>query len=206
MTEAGYRTATIAGLVRVAGWSPIRRELGIEAFGVNAWTVDEAGETVIQEHDESSGHEELYVVVSGRATFTVDGDEIDAPAGTLVFVREPTLKRAAVAVESGTTVLAVGAKAGEAFRPMSWEVNADVLPLFGEGRYADAKALLLEALEQPLAGRGGLYYNLACAEARLGETDAALAHLQTALEERPDLRELAKTDDDLESVRDRLDG
>jgi quercetin dioxygenase-like cupin family protein len=202
MGEKGYRKATVAELERVAGWSPIRRELGIEAFGVNAWTASDAGAAVIQEHDEDSGHEELYVVVSGHATFTVNGEEIDAPPGTLVFVRDPKAKRAAVAAEAGTTVLVVGAKPGEAFRPMPWEVNADVLPLFGEGRYEEAKQLLLEALEQHEVDQGGLLYNLACAEARLGETDAALEHLAPAFEERPDLREAARADDDLESIRD----
>jgi tetratricopeptide (TPR) repeat protein len=85
---------------------------------------------------------------------------------------------------------------------MPWEVNAEVLPLFGEGRYAEAKARLVEALEQYEVERGILFFNLACAEARLGETDPALEHLATALEERPDLREAARMDDDFESVRD----
>jgi hypothetical protein len=197
-----YETATIAALERLDGWSPIRRELGIQAFGVNAWSAKDAGATLIQEHDEDSGHEELYVVVSGRATFTVDGDEIDAPAGALVFVPDPTSKRAAVAVEPGTTLLVVGAKPGEPFHPMPWEVNADVLPLFGEGRYEEAKRLLVDALEEHEVDRGVLFYNLACAEARLGENDAALEHLAAAFGERPDLRENARTDEDLESVRD----
>jgi hypothetical protein len=59
----------------------------VQAFGVNAWTAREAGDVVIQEHDEDSGHEELHVVVSGHAAFAVDGDEIEAPKGSLVFVR-----------------------------------------------------------------------------------------------------------------------
>lgn len=202
MAEQGYATATIAGLALPDGWSPIRRTLGIEAFGVNAWTAGEAGGVVIQEHDESSGHEELYVVVAGRATFTVDGDELEAPAGTLVFVRDPKAKRTAVATEPGTTVLVVGAKPGEPFQPMPWEVNAEVLPLFGEGRYEEARALLVEALERYDVERGVLFYNLGCAEARLGETDAALDHLAAAFEERPDLREHAREDEDMASIRD----
>ena len=201
MSEQGYTTATIAALDRVGGWSPIRRTLGIQAFGVNAWTAKEAGATVIQEHDESSGHEELYVVISGHAKFTVAGEEIDAPPGALVFVKDPTLKRAAVATEPGTTILTVGAKAGEAFHAMPWEVNADVLPLFGEERYEEAKQLLLDALEQHV-GDGGLLYNLACAEARLGETDAALVHLTEAVAKRPDLGEPAREDADLVSLSD----
>jgi tetratricopeptide (TPR) repeat protein len=204
MAEAGYGTASIAELVLPDGWSPIRRTLAIEAFGVNAWTAAEAGAIVIQEHDESSGHEELYVVVNGRVTFTVDGNNIDGPAGTLVFVRDPNLKRGAVAVEPGSTVLAVGAKPGEAFHPMSWEENAAILPLFGEGRYEEAKAMLVDALGRYKTDRATLIYNLACTEARLGEREEALQHLAEAFEERPDLRELALTDEDLESVREWL--
>ena len=142
-----HETETIAGLALGDGWSPIRRGLGIQAFGVNAWTAREAGATVIQEHDEDSGHEELYVVVGGHARFTVDGDELDAPAGTLVFIRDPKAKRGAVATEPETTVLVVGAKPGEPFRPMPWEVNAEVLPLFEEdGSYFGVPMKILRAV------------------------------------------------------------
>jgi tetratricopeptide (TPR) repeat protein len=202
MAEKGYEVAVIRDLDRVDGWSPIRKELGIQAFGVNAWTASEPGGSVVSEHDEQSGHEELYVVVAGHATFTVDSEKIDAPAGTLVFVRDPKARRAAVAAEPWTTVLVVGAKAGEAFRPMPWEVNADVLPLFGEGRYEEAKGLLVQALERHEVDRGILFYNLACAEARLGESEPAFEHLAAAFEERPDLRDAARSDEDLASIRD----
>jgi tetratricopeptide (TPR) repeat protein len=87
---------------------------------------------------------------------------------------------------------------------MSWEENAVILPLFGEGRYEEAKALLVDALDQYKSDRATLVYNLACTEARLGEPEAALEHLAEAFAERPDLRDLALTDEDLESVRDRI--
>ena len=51
-------------------WRPVRRHFDIQAFGVNAYTAEEAGQRVVEEHREEDGHEELYVVVSGRATFT----------------------------------------------------------------------------------------------------------------------------------------
>src|SRR4051794_41290547 len=61
--------------------------LDVRSFGVNAWTAAEAGAQLIGEHDEvPSGHEELYLITSGAATFTVDGEEIAATAGTVVFV------------------------------------------------------------------------------------------------------------------------
>jgi len=108
-----------------ATWKPVRHHFGIQAFGVNAFVAADAGEYVVEEHaeaDESgTGHEELYLVTSGRAAFAVGGDEIDAPAGTLVFVPDPNVRRAAVAREAGTTVLAFGATPGVPFTISPWE-------------------------------------------------------------------------------------
>ena len=195
-----YETATLDQLTRDDGWSPIRKQLGIQAFGVNAWTAKQAGDQLISEHDEvPSGHEELYLVVSGRATFTVDGDEVDAPTGALVFVRDAAAKRGAVATEPGTTVLVVGARAGAAYRPRAWETNVEVFPMFDAGQFAEAKQLLLDALPK-YEDQGTLLYNLACAEAQLGNPDAAFDHLRSALDHRPELADGAKSDHDLESL------
>lgn len=201
MNDARYATAQLTEIAAApGGWIPIRRHFGLEAFGINAWRAD-TGENVISEHDEApSGHEELYVVLKGRATFTVDGEEVDAPAGTLVFVRDPSLTRGAVAAERGTTVLAVGAKVGEAFTPRSWEENAEILPLFDRGEYAEAKLRLEQALERN-PDAAGLLYNLACAEAQLGQREAALEHLRVAVEREPRFAEYAQTDTDLEPIR-----
>jgi quercetin dioxygenase-like cupin family protein len=202
MTGMTHETTRIADLERPDGWSPIRLRLGVQAFGINAWTAQEPGGTIIPEHDEQpSGHEELYVVVAGRATFAVGGEQVNAPAGTIVFVRDPETKRGAVAAEPRTTVLAVGGRPGEAYRPRSWETNVDVLALFDSGRHDEAKRVLTEALDR-YEDRGTILYNLACAEAQLGETDAALEHLSAALKERPDLTESARGDGDLAPIRD----
>jgi len=107
-------------------WTPIRHALGVRAFGVNAWHGDQPGDAIIEEHDElpstgaAVGHEELYLVIAGHARFTLDGEDLDAPAGTLVAV-PPNVRRAAHAVAGGTTVLAIGAPRGEAFAPSAWE-------------------------------------------------------------------------------------
>jgi hypothetical protein len=202
VTERPYSVTRLDDIEAVNGWLPVRRHLGVGAFGVNAWRPQEDGTTIIGQHDETTaGHEELYVVVEGHATFTVDGDEIDAPAGIFVFVRDPTLKRAAVAREPRTTILALGGKPGEAYAPLAWEENAEIIPLFGTGEYAEAKARLEQALERH-PDAGGLIYNLACAESRLGETDAALAHLERAIELWPGFREAAIGDPDFEAARD----
>lgn len=196
-----YETARLAELEAKQGMIPIRRLLGIGAFGVNAWRADEAGGTVIAEHDEtSSGHQELYVVVSGHATFTVGGDEIDAPAGALVAITDPAVTRKAIAVEAGTTVLAIGAPAGSAFEPQAWEWNAVALPHFAARDYEGAKAALLRGLEQK-ADAAGILYNLACAESRLGDLDAAHDYLARAIAGSARFAEFAETDDDLEALR-----
>ena len=197
---SGYRVTSIAELQQPNGWSPIRRELGVRSFGINTWTSN-ADEPVIPVHDEHpSRHEELYVVTSGRATFTVGDEEIDAPAGTIVYVADPELPRGAVAREDNTTVLAVGGEPGEAYRPRGWEVNGDVLPLFESGEIAEARRLLVEAVEY-YGDEPGLHYNLACADARLGDRDSAFEHLRIALDGSPRLAEFARTDSDLESIQ-----
>jgi tetratricopeptide (TPR) repeat protein len=195
-----FAVASLDQIQARGSWIPIRRHFGVGAFGINAWRAGEAGEEVIGEHEERSGHEELYLVLSGHATFTVDGEAVDAPPGTIVFVHDPTGRRKAVASEPGTTILSVGAKPGEAFRPMPWEENADILPLFEREDYAGAKAKLLEALERH-PGAAGLVYNLACAEARLGELEAARTHLDEAIAAEPSLAESSQTDPDLEAIR-----
>jgi hypothetical protein len=115
----------------VAELKPVRHHLGISAFGVNARIADEAGQALVLPHDErengplgTDGHEELYVVLRGHAVFTIGGHEVDAGAGTLVFVRDPALVRSAVARQAGTAIIGVGAPPGRAFRPAPWEARA----------------------------------------------------------------------------------
>ena len=201
MSEQGWSIARLDEIERLGGWAPVRGHFGIEAFGVNAWFGDE-GAAVIPEHEETpSGHEELYMVIAGRATFTVNGEEIDAPTGTIVFVRDPAAQRGAKALEAGTTVLTVGGEPGKAYAVRGWEANAKIIPYFERGDFAEAKRRIEEALEES-PDAAGLIYNLACAEARLGNTEAAVAALTraTALGDR--FREYIATDEDLESIRD----
>jgi tetratricopeptide (TPR) repeat protein len=200
VSERAWRAATLDEVEPLGNWLPLRRRLGISAFGVNAWRGNE-GDAVIEDHDEAtSGHEELYVVVRGRATFTVGGAEVDAPAGTAVFVSDPAARRGGVAREADTLVLTVGAKPGEAYEPLGWEENAEVIPLFARGEFAQAKERLTAAVER-WPGSGGLLYNLACAESRLGETEEALGHLQQAMEIEPRFADYARSDEDFEAIR-----
>jgi mannose-6-phosphate isomerase-like protein (cupin superfamily) len=105
-------------------WRPVRHHLGIGAFGAGTWHGD-AGVELIEEHteqvDNADEHEELYLVIRGCARFTVDGEEFDARAGTLVGVPDPAVSRKAVATEDDTAILAIGAPRGRAYEVSPWE-------------------------------------------------------------------------------------
>ena len=179
---------------------PIRHSLGITSFGVNAWTAREAGDRIINEHDEAGEDEELYVVQTGRATFELDGERVDAPAGTFVFAR-PGVKRTAFAGEPETTVLAVGGTPGQAYVPDGWELWAPFNPLYMEGRYAEAADRAREVVEAH-PEYAGLLYNLACCESLAGRTAAAIEHLGFAIEKSERYRAFAADDSDFSSIRE----
>lgn len=202
MTSSGYTVASLEELRCDEGFAPIRLALGVRSFGMSAWMAGEADSELVPEHDEAGvGHEELYVVIAGHAAFTVGGEEIDAPTGTIVFINEPSTVRAATALEAGTTVLAVGGKPGEAYSPVGWELTRQAVRLLDEQRYAEAKPIFQAALDDAGDSSYALY-NLACVEALLAETDAAFTHLAEAIALKPaELSELARDDSDLESLR-----
>jgi len=202
---SGYRIVTLADLdrIEVAGspvLRPLRHELGVTAFGINAYTGDETGDLVIEQHREEGGPEELYAVVTGRATFTLDGVAVDAPAGTLVHA-PPELLREAVAAEPGTTVLAIGADIGKAFSPSGWESFTLANAYRRRGELAAGRAIVVARLTgSPSDWKS--HYNAARFEALAGDTDAALVHLRHALAlNASEVRKLAPADADLDSLR-----
>jgi hypothetical protein len=179
-------------------WKPVRRPLGITAFGINAYTAGEAGDEVVEEHTEQT-EEEAYVVIRGHATFTVDGEEIDAPWGTIVFLDDPKQRRHAVAKEAGTTVLAIGGRPG--VHPVSsWEYIFPSLPARNAGDWDTARTILEEALVD--RDIPAIRYHLACVLARAGDADRALDELRIACEARPDYAAQATEEDDFASIRD----
>jgi tetratricopeptide (TPR) repeat protein len=182
-------------------WIPLRRHFGITAFGIGAYTAAEAGQDVVEDHtEEGLGHEELYVVLAGRATFRLDGEELDAPSGTAVFLRDPAVRRAATAAEPGTTVLAIGGKPGR-HEISTWEYSFVAYGHLAAGEPERG----LAALQEGLAAKGEtprLLYDLACLESRSGKLDEALEHLARAVELEPKYAAQAANDPDLEPVGD----
>ena len=189
-------------------WRPIRHHFDIKSFGVNAWTAREAGDRIINEHREvddegNEEQEELYLVHTGRARFELDGESLDAPAGTFVYA-VPSVKRTAFAEEAGTTIIALGGTPGRAFEVGGWEVWRPFQDLYEAGEYegvADRGRAEIEAsgLSMPL-------YNLACCESLAGRKTDAIEHVRLALasteQYRDRLRSLASKDSDLDPLRD----
>jgi mannose-6-phosphate isomerase-like protein (cupin superfamily) len=201
---SGYDVVDLTALESFPGpgtlrWSPLRRPLGITAFGTNVYTASEAGQDVVEEHtEEQLGHEEMYVVLAGRATFVLGGQEIDVPAGSAVYLSDPAVKRYARATEPGTTVLAVGGKPGQ-HEISAWEyffVAYAVVEDDPDRAVAELQAGLAERPDHP-----ALHYHLACIYARTGRVDEARTSLARALELRPELQEWADKDEDLAALR-----
>jgi len=185
-------------------WHMIRSMLGIESFGINAWRATEIGQEIIGEHDEigpgAGGHEELYLVLAGHATFTLDGETVLAPVGSMVFVKDPATKRKAVANEVGTRILVVGGRPGAPFAVSPWERSAEALRYWTTGDWDRAIDVLRVQLAQD-PHNANLFYNLACAESRGGYPGLAVDHLRRAIELEPKFAQLALEDDDLEPIR-----
>jgi mannose-6-phosphate isomerase-like protein (cupin superfamily) len=202
MTDnAKWRVTRLEDLERRGRFIPVREHLGIHSFGINAIKQGEDG-TLINEHDEDGGQEEVYVVLDGTATFEIDGETVEAPAGTFVAV-QPEARRKAT---GDATVLALGGTVGEAYQAMdwgeAWALHSESMAAYGEQRYADAADAVRRALEQ-FPDHAGLNYNYACFATLAGEVDdETFAHLRKGVELFPPFRGQAREDEDLAAVRD----
>jgi mannose-6-phosphate isomerase-like protein (cupin superfamily) len=208
-TETSYRVLSLPEEGRAGDGDRVsvrlHRTLDIGAFGVGAVLQRKAGETVVPDHHEAGPggdrHEELYVVVQGSATFTVDGEEVDAPHGTAIFVRDPGVMRKAVATAEETIVLAVGGPRDHAYR-VTPAASQDG---FWEAYQAKDYATALEAVKRGLEtypGNAHLLYNVACMEALLGNDDVALTALADSVSQWELYKDQAREDDDFTSLRE----
>lgn len=199
--NAKWRVARLDEMERRGSFIPVREHLGIHSFGINARTQGDNG-VLINEHDEAGGQEEVYVVLDGTATFEIDGETFDAPAGTFVSVPPETKRKAT----GDATVLAIGGTVGEAYQSMdwgeAWPAQSESMKAYGEQRYADATSVVRRALER-YPDHPGLNYNYACFASLAGEVDDELfERLRRGVEEFPPFREQARVDSDLDPVRD----
>jgi tetratricopeptide (TPR) repeat protein len=180
----------------------VRRRFDITSFGIQAFRAPN-GIVVIPEHDETllgeAGQEELYIVLSGAATFEIDGESVDASAGSLVHV-QPTAKRKATAKDDGATILVVGGTPGKAYEPAPEEAR-EAFAAYNAADYETALAKQLVVIEKrpsdPVA-----HFNAACFAARAERADEAIEQLRRAVEINERVKELMATDEDLDSVRD----
>ena len=199
--NAKWRVARLDDMDRRGSFIPVREHLGIHSFGINARRVGEDG-TLINEHDEAGGQEEVYVVLDGTATFEIDGETVEAPAGTFVSV-QPDVRRKAT---GDATVLALGGTVGEAYQAMdwgeAWPMQSESMDAYVEQRYADAVAAVRRGLEQ-FPDHPGLNYNYACFATLADEVDdETFDRLRRGVESFPPFREQARVDEDLAAVRD----
>ena len=182
-------------------YQPLRHLLGVRAFGINAYVARNVGDQLIEEHDEtgagSGRQEEAYIVVSGGARFSVDGDEIDAPPGTVVFVPEVTARRAAVATEAGTTAIVVGGPADRPLPASPFEYWFRAEAPYRQGEYEAAIKIAVEGLEQ-WPDHPVIHYQLACYHALAGDYENALDRLERAAAGDNRVREWAARDSDLD--------
>lgn len=179
-------------------WRPVRRRFGIQAFGANAYTAAKAGDRVVEEHAETTnGHEELYFVAAGSARFSLDGDDVEAPAGTFVAVA-PAIRRGAVANEAGTTIVVFGGKPGEPFTVSGWEASFAAFAYQRAGEPERALAAMRDGYRED---DWASTYNLACLLALQGETDEALEKLARSVALNDEAARLAPQDVDFEALR-----
>lgn len=179
-------------------WRPVRRRFGIQAFGANAYTAAKSGDRVVEEHTEmTNGHEELYFVAAGGARFTLDGDDVEAPAGTFVAV-PPAVRRGAVANEAGTTIVVFGGKPGEPFTVSGWEASFAAFAYQRAGEPERALAAMRDGYREDDWASN---YNLACLLALQGETDEAFEKLARSVALNDEAARLAPEDDDFAAVR-----
>jgi len=209
----GVKVLALRDAERIPGpdgvhWRPLRRPLGVTAFGINAYTQEHAGERVVERHDElgsgAGGHEEIYLVVEGAATFTVGDETIEAAAGTMVFVADPSLLREARATAPDTTVLAIGGRPGVALPTAPYEHWFAAQGPSAAGDYETAAAVVSAGFAD-YPDHPTIHYQLACFRALDGRPDEAIVHLRQAIAGDGRAREWALDDTDLDALRDRPD-
>jgi len=90
-------------------WQQLNEALAIDAFGVNAIVCDPGEEFDIGHDEGDTGQQEVYVVVSGLAEFTIGDDRVQAGPGMVVSASDPRAWRSYRALEPETRIVCIGA-------------------------------------------------------------------------------------------------
>ncbi len=208
-TQTAYGVVSLGEQLAAAeddrGRVQLREDLDIGAFGVNAIYQRKAGETIIQDHHEAGPggdmHEELYVVVQGSAAFTVDGEKVEAPQGTAIFVRDPGVMREAVATSPDTVIVAAGGPRDHGYRLTPAASAVGFWAAYRDKDWTAALETTNRALET-YPGNAYLLYNIACMESLLGNDEAALTALAESVAQWEPYKEMAQNDDDFASLHE----
>jgi mannose-6-phosphate isomerase-like protein (cupin superfamily) len=181
-------------------WRPVRAALGARVAGISAYTADTLGQELVEDHVEDAdgrGHEEVYLVVRGRARFLLAGEELDAPAGTFVCVA-PHVRRSATAVEAPAAVVVIGGEPD--YEPAASEWIERARPWFRDDPGRARKLLDELAEEQP--GSAAVSFAEALFAAARGELEDARSHLDEAIRRAPGARDFARREPTLAPLLD----
>ena len=181
----------------------VRSRFDITSFGVQAFRAPSEVVVINEHHEltflEENRQEELYIVLNGAATFEIDGETVEAAAGSLVLV-QPAAKRRAISKDDGTTILVVGGTPGKAYEPTPIEAT-EAFAASEKGDYETALAKERVVVEKrpddPVA-----IFNAGCFAALAGHSDEAIEYLQRAIAINERIKELVRTDEDLDSIRE----
>ena len=177
-------------------WRPLRSALGTRIVGMAAFTAARAGQELIEGHSEADGglgHEEVYVVLRGRATFTLGDETVDAAQGSFIAVTDPGVFRRAVAAQAGTAVLALGGPG--TFEPSASEWIERARPLL---RSNPARAReLLDELGRERPESPGVEIGEALWELSQGHGETARELVASVVSANPELRFALEQDPDL---------
>jgi quercetin dioxygenase-like cupin family protein len=106
MVNVGYiEGAGPGGIVRF-----VRREVGVEAFGIN-WFDLPSGQAGMEHDEAASGQEEVYVVVRGSGHWRIGDTKVPVREGSFIRV-DPETPRCPIAGQDGMSFISVGARRG----------------------------------------------------------------------------------------------
>ena len=123
-TGQGWTAATLDEMGDGPGFRKVRKELGVEAFGVNAIVMPAGIETGVHWHEEQ---DELYFVHAGRIEMEFgDGETAELGPGGFAHVAAATPRKVRNPGDTDAVYVIVGAKDGYVGRDGQLVNSADL--------------------------------------------------------------------------------